>query len=440
MPANAEAERMVLGCILLDNALLADAAAQISASDFFTPSNAKVFRAMGSLHERTGAIDPLSLKDELRASGELDAVGGAAYVAGLLDGVPRFPSIDAYLRLVKDAATSRALIALGNQVMRRALDDSELPDAQLAQVRYAVDQIEAKRTVAQGMTGGAAVNEYLHKIKTLQDSGRPFLGVATGLTELDYTLGGLQRGDLIIIGARPSMGKTSAAARMVQGIAESPLNERGQIVVFSLEMSRVDFAARLACGIVGLNSERARNGQLNRNEWALLAEAEERIASWPLTIFGSEDGTSVQAHGALLRQLQREHGAINGVFVDHLGFCTYAGYDTDKLTVLFDRITKYQKQLAKQFNVPFVILSQLSRANEARGNKRPMLSDLRDSGAIEQQADVVIFPHRENYYDKNAPEDEAEWAIAKQRNGALRTLTLKWTGRCAWFDNQPEAA
>lgn len=436
LPHNTDAERMLLGIILLDNLVLGEVAARLTARDFFVPSNGKIFAAMCKLHERTGMVEPVSLCDELRATGDIDGVGGAAYIASLFDGCPRFSNVEPYIRLVLDASTARRLINASNAAMTRAIDDEILPDAQITTLRKDLDDIEAGRTISEGYTGGEAVELYLRELGELYASEKPFLGVATGLNALDYTLGGMQREDLILVGARPSMGKTSAAARLVQGVAESRFNDEGQTIVFSLEMSPESFAARLACGIAKVDSQRARNKRLTREEWTRLADAQARIAGWPLTIYGGQDAASVQSQGAILRKIERKHKRINAVFCDHLGFCQYSGRHTDNNNVLLDWITKYQKALAKQFGIPYILLSQLSRANESRANKRPQLSDLRDSGSLEQNADVVIFPHREHYYDKNADETEAEWNIAKQRNGALRTITLNWEPTFAWFENR----
>lgn len=436
MPSKHDAERLILGCILLVNDLLAEVAAHLLPTDFFFPAHAKVYRAMLTLHKRTGIVDPTALADEMRAVGTLDEVGDLAFIASLYEGAPRFSNVDSYVRLVKDAATSRALIASANAAMQRAFADDVLPDEQLATLRRALDQIEARRAVANGLSGGEAVEAHLAELRTLYASDKHFLGVGTGLMELDYTLGGLQRGELIVIAARPSMGKTAAAARIVQGVAEFKLNDPGVIVAFTLEMSKAAFGSRLAYGIGKVDSQRARNKRLTRTEQGYLEEARDRIAQWPLVIFDATEAPTVQAQSAIVRQMQRQHGTINAVVVDYLGLCKFAGSNSDNENWLLDEISKQHKEIAKRFNAPVVLLSQLSRANEKRGDKRPMLSDLRSSGGIEQNADVVIFLHNEGYYDKHAIQNVTEWIVAKQRNGALRTIEMKWEPTYAWFDNR----
>jgi replicative DNA helicase len=390
---------------------------------------------MKALHARTGVIDPIALADELRRSGEIDEVGGAAYIASLFDGVPRFSTLTNYLRLVKDAAISRALISTGNGIAARAVDGSEQPEDMLAQARKEIDEIELSRAVSSGQAGDIAIGEYIAELEELYNSEKPFLGLGTGIYSLDYSMGGFQRGELVVVGARPSMGKTAAAARIIQGMAEYRYNEEPVIVIFSLEMKTSAFMARIVHGLARVDAMRARNKQLTKEEWSRLFAAHAQVAKWKVVVFGLKDANTPAAQNAAIRRVQREHGKVSAVFLDHLGFCSFPGIRTDNRNVLWDEVTRAQKAIALAYNVPFVVLCQLSRANESRADKRPMLSDLRESGGIEQNADAVIFVHRENYYDKAANPILAEWIIAKQRNGVTRTVELRYDEKLAWFDN-----
>lgn len=438
-PANVDAERLVLGCILLTNDLYAEAAAILSADDFFSWANAHIFNAFGVLMEEGRPIDPTNLINVLEINGDLDKCGGPAYLAGLFDGVPRFSEITGYCRLVKEKATARRLIATANLIQARAFDNSESVADQIADAQSQIMSIEDPNARSRWRKLGEVTAAYIAKVEQQQESDKFLTGLATGITQLDYMTGGLQRADLIICGGRPSMGKSALAFNIAEGVAKSPDNKReagGKVVdpvvaIFSMEMADEQLGGRFLSSDARVDSHRLRSGMLNKTDWRMISQSLSTLEALGVHI-DDQAGHTVASLRAGLRELKREQGALDLVIVDYLQLMTTNG--TGNAAQDYGDVAKGLKIIAKEFNVPVLVISSLSRACEARTDKRPMMSDLRESGAIEFHADQCWFVYRDAVYNQNADPNAAELIVRKQRNGPIGTVDLVWLASLAKFE------
>jgi replicative DNA helicase len=434
LPHNLEAERSVLGAILLNNDAFNLAAEVIDTRDFFRDAHRRIFDAMVALAERGNAIDLVTLKEELGRSGEIEEVGGPAYVAQLVDGVPRSTNVEHYARIIKEKSTLRNLIASANRILTSAYeaeDDAEviLDDAERQIFAIADDRIRdgfvSLRDLAQSS---------LETIERLHAHQGLVTGVPTGFTDLDEMTSGLQPADLIIIAARPSMGKTSLVLNIAQHVGTKTDMAVG---VFSLEMSKEQLFLRMLTAEARIDAHRLRGGFLGERDWGRLSEAIGTLSDAKIFIDDSPS-VGVLEMRAKCRRLAAEHG-LNLVIVDYVQLMQARGRFENR-TLELASISRSLKGLAKELNVPIVVLSQLSRAPESRADHRPQLSDLRESGALEQDADVVVFIYREDQYaDKNAPPAEsqgvAELIIGKQRNGPTGVVKLAFLREFTRFEN-----
>src|SRR5579872_6334165 len=434
LPHNLEAERSVLGAILLHNDAFNLAAEVIDAGDFFRDAHRRIFDKMVKLQERGGAIDLVTLKDELGRSNELEEVGGPAYIAALVDGVPRSTNVEHYARIIKEKATLRRLIFSANKIVSTAYDSEEDADVLLDQAERAIFAI-ADNKVRDGFVplrdlaqGSLETIEKLHARKEL------VTGVPTGFTDLDEMTSGLQPSDLVIIAARPSMGKTSLVLNMAQHVG----TKTGRTVgVFSLEMSKEQLFLRMLTAEARIDAHRLRGGFLGERDWGRLSQAIGTLSETRIFI-DDTPSIGVLEMRAKCRRLASEHG-LHLVVIDYVQLMQGRG-KLENRTLELGSISRSLKGLAKELRVPIVLLSQLSRAPESRSDHRPQLSDLRESGALEQDADVVAFMYREDQYaDKNAPPTDAqgtaELIIAKQRNGPTGIVKLAFIREFTRFEN-----
>lgn len=434
LPVNPEAERMVLGCIMLDNALMAEAAAVLSRDDFGLPSNATIYDAMLTIAAGGDAINPITLMAELQRSGDLDRVGGPVAIGQLFDGVPRFSDISSYLRIVAEASTARRLIRIGSDLAVRALDGEESVAEQIEYAQRLILDLEAP---GEKQAWASAEELSISRLADLEDfceSGRGMRGLATGLTGIDGLLGGLQKSDLVIIGARPSMGKSALMLRMAEGVAMR--NDGAVVALFSVEMSKEQLMDRWLSSQSLVDGQRIKTGQVGRDDWRALNDAQSRIARQNVYIDDRSGLTALQMRSRL-RQLTRKHKAgVSVVFVDYLQRMRVVGKPESRLQEV-RQIVSDLKSIAKDFNVPVVALSSLSRKPEERPDKRPLLSDLRETGDIESDADVVMFIYRDEVYNPNTTDKPgmAEVSIQKHRNGPLGLVELRWNDACTRFDN-----
>jgi len=429
LPSNVEAERSILGAILLDNAVCNQAIELLRRDDFFLDSHRRIFDKMVVLTERLMPIDLITLSDELRRAGEFEQIGGATYIASLIDGVPRTDTIEPYAKLVKQKSMLRKLISASQQIVSLAFEEEDDADVIIDKAEQLIFQIAEDR-VRQGFQYiGDVAHRRLEQIE--QMAGRPEMitGVPTGFTDFDRMTSGLQRQELIVIAARPSMGKTALALNMAQYAAKNAT----VVGIFSLEMSAEQLVSRLLCSEARVDAHRLRTGYLNREEWARLADALRRLCETKVFIDDSA-AVSVMEMRAKCRRLKAEHG-LDLLIVDYLQLMAGRGRIESRQQEV-SQISRDLKGLAKELDIPVVALSQLSRAPEQRSEHKPQLSDLRESGAIEQDSDVVCFIYREELYN---PTDEnqgtAELIIGKQRNGPTGMVQLAFLKEFTRFEN-----
>ena len=420
-PHNLDAERSVLGGILLRNETFNHAAAVIDAGDFYRDAHRRIFDRMVTLSERNEAIDFVTLKEELSRGGDLDDVGGPAYIASLVDGVPRSTNIEYYARIVKEKATLRNLIYAANKILTNAYEADQESDLILDEAESSIFAVADDRLKAGFVPMRELVNESFPKIEQLFEHKRLVTGVPTGFVDLDEMTRGLQPGDLVIIAARPSMGKTSLVLNIAQHVAVQGEHTVG---FFSLEMSKESLFIRLLTSEAQIDSHRLMSGHIADRDYSRISHALEKLSSMRLFIDDTAN-ISVLEMRAKSRRLQAEHG-LSLIVVDYIQLMSARGRYENR-TLELASISRSLKGLAKELNAPIVVLSQLSRAPESRSDHRPQLSDLRESGALEQDADVVILIYRDDAYnrDPNNPDaGTAELILAKQRNGPTGIVRL----------------
>jgi replicative DNA helicase len=423
LPANIEAERSILGAILLDNLAYNQAAEHLKPEDFLLDSHRRIYSRMMDLAESSRAIDHLTLAEELQRHGEFEPIGGYAYISGLLDGVPDRPSIEHYIKIVRDKAMLRGIISISTAAIARASDQSDLAEDVLNDTEAQIFQLSEKR-IGRGFMGvQEIVRESFGSIDALLQRGQRITGLATHFHELDSITCGLQRSDLVIIAARPSMGKTAFAMNIAENAA---IEDQKTVAVFSLEMSKEALLQRMLCSVAKVDSHRFRTGSLWQDDTRKVQRAMEKLAQAPIFI-DDTPGIAVGEMRAKARRLKQSKGALDLIVVDYLQLMSGAGRRYENRTQEVSAISRGLKALAKELAVPVVALSQLSRAPESRGgDHRPQLSDLRESGSIEQDADIVMFIFREEVYKQDDPdlEGKAELIIGKQRNGPIGRVNL----------------
>jgi len=444
LPASVEAERSILGAILLDNYSYNEAAEKLSAEDFFLDSHRRIYSRMAELIDARRAVDIVTLVEELARRKEVEAVGGVAYLASLTEGLPRRPSIEEYVRIVKDKSLARQLIIICNTAITRAADQSDEALVVLDSAESGLLEV-SERGITRGFAGiPEIVRDSFGTIDNLYAQQKEVTGLATHYTQFDKMTSGLQASDLIIIAARPSMGKTAWAIN----IAENAAVRDGKVVaVFSLEMSKESLLRRMLASQALVSMQKIQTGFIPKQDRSKLMEALERLAEAKIFI-DDTPAIALSEMRAKARRLQRQQGGLDLIVIDYLQLMTASTFGVgarryENRTQEVSAISRGLKALAKELKVPVVALSQLSRASEQRGgDKKPMLSDLRESGSIEQDADVVAFIHRDSYYnkDENGEEDpdsknKAEIIIAKQRNGPTGSVHLAYRADCTRFEN-----
>jgi replicative DNA helicase len=431
LPHSLDAEKSVLGAVLIHNEAFNYAAEVISSRDFFRDAHRRIFEKMERLSERGDAIDLVTLKEELTRGGDLEEVGGAAYLVSLVDGVPRSTNVEHYARIVKEKAALRGLILASQQISARAYEAEDDPNVILDEAEQAIFAIAEDRARVGFVSMREIVDESMPKIEQLFEQRRLVTGVGTGFTDLDQMTRGLQPGDLVIVAARPSMGKTS----LVLNIAEHASIKDGQTVgFFSLEMSREQLFIRLLTSVARIDAHRLMTGAVGSRDYEGLSHGVGVLSEARLYIDDSP-GLGVLEMRAKSRRLAAEHG-LGLIIVDYLQLMTGRGR-FDNRTLELAAISRGLKGLAKELRIPVVALSQLSRAPETRSDHRPLLSDLRESGALEQDADVVLMLYRADMYPDAKPEEEgkAELIIAKQRNGPTGTVHLAFLKQHTRFED-----
>ena len=435
LPVSMEAERSILGAILLDS-LIFDQAAELKPDDFSLDGHRRIFSRMRDLQDTGRPVDMITLAEELDRRKEMEAVGGVAYLSSLIDGVPERPSIEHYVRIVRNKALLRGLINIAQNAIAEAIDHSDEAEEVINRAEQGIFLLSENR-IGQGFTDlPTIVKSSFGSLDALYARGQEVTGLATHFSDFDKMTSGLQQSDLVILAARPSMGKTSLA----MNVAENAAIKDGKVVgVFSLEMSKEALLMRMLASHSRVDSTRLRTGFIPREDRDRLSFALEELMQARLFI-DDTPGISVTEMRSKARRLKQQQG-LDLIIVDYLQLMSavpIGGKRFENRTQEVSAISRGLKAVAKELHVPVMALSQLSRAPESRGgDHRPQLSDLRESGSIEQDADVVAFIFREEVYKKDDPDLEglAELIIAKQRNGPTGTVKLAFTHSSTRFDN-----
>ena len=434
LPANVEAERSILGAILLDNLSYNQAAEHLKPEDFSLDSHRRIYSRMIDLAESARPIDMITLVEELDRTKELEPIGDVGYISGLVDGVPDRPSIEHYIKIVRDKALLRGLIHAANAAIARAAEQSDPAEDVLNDAEAAIFQLSEKR-IGRGFMGVQdIVKESFGSVDALLQRGQRITGLATHYTDLDEMTSGFQKSDLIIIAARPSMGKTAFAMNIAENAA---IEDKKVVGMFSLEMSREALLLRLLCSRARVDSHKMRTGSLWRDDMTKVVRAMEELAHAPIFI-DDTPGISLSEMRAKARRLMQSQGQLDLIIVDYLQLMSGGSKRYENRTQEVSAISRGLKALAKELSVPVISLSQLSRAPESRGgDHRPQLADLRESGSIEQDADVVAFIFREEVYKQDDPDlqGKAELIIAKQRNGPTGRVNLAFIKNSTRFES-----
>lgn len=432
LPQNIEAERSILGAVLLDNHALNPAVERLRTEDFFLSQHRHIYECMIQLGERREAIDTVTLMEHLSRSGRLESAGGVAYLSQLADGLPRVTNVEHYARIVKEKAVLRSLIYSAAAIQEQALAAGDEADVILDRAESAIFQIAEDRVRA-GLIGiKDLVKDGFERLEKIFSEGRRITGLATGYAGLDNETAGLQPSELIILAARPSMGKTALALNIAGNVA---LRQKQPVAIFSLEMSKESLLMRLLASQARIDAHKFRTGHLSREDWRQMTQSLAKLSDTPLWIDDSGSATVTEI-GAKARRMMRDRG-LSMVVIDYLQLIAARGRFSNRNEEV-SSITRGLKGLAKELKIPVLVLSQLTRAPE-REERSPALADLRESGAIEQDADVVLFIHRPNMFKKKEEVTDEERAqtdliIAKQRNGPVDRIPFVFLGKYTRFE------
>lgn len=426
LPQNIEAEQSVIGSMILDKNSVAEASEILRDEDFYRENHKLIFGAIMELYQKDMPVDMITLIDHLRSTDKIEGAGGITYITELCNSVPSTVNLHSYIEIVKNKAVLRKLIKSSNEIIDesynlqdnvpKVLDSAEKKIFDIAQNKSTND-FEALSTVLErGFT----------EIERLYNNKGQVSGVSSGFPELDAKTSGFQKGDMVLVAARPSMGKTTFALNLAEYAA---LRQGKSIVIFSLEMSKEQLAYKLLCSEANVDMLKLRTGNLEDSDWDNIAKASGPLAEAKMYIDDTA-GISVMEMRSKCRRIKIEHG-IDMIVIDYLQLMSGSGESRQQEV---SEISRSIKALAKEMQCPIIALSQLSRAPEQRTDHRPMLSDLRESGSIEQDADIVMFLYRDEYYDEETEDKNvAECIISKQRNGPTGTVKLAWIGQYSKF-------
>jgi replicative DNA helicase len=437
LPANVDAERFVLGSILLNQDTYFQVAGAIEPEDFSLEKHRRIFARMKDLYDRGEKIDRVTLANELMKQGQIESVDGFSYLVSLDEGLPALSNLDSYIRIVKDKATLRKLIFSAQKVIDRCLIGEDEPDEILAGAEESLLKLGEARSGERLESPATVIGKFPGGVNAFLDPSQRVSGLSTGFAKFDEMTGGLHGGELLILAARPSMGKTALALNIAQHVATHP-QMRKPVAVFSLEMSSASLLTRLLCSAARVDQHKFRAGYLNADERRKLQVALADLTESPLFLDDTAGVNLMDIHSKL-RRMQAEHG-LSLVVIDYLQLMSTRGRIENRNQEV-SAISRGLKLMAKDLNVPFLVLSQLSRASETRiGDHKPQLSDLRDSGSIEQDADLVAFIFREEIYkrDREDLRGLADLIVAKQRNGPIGNVPLRFLGQFTRFENRAE--
>ena len=432
-PHSIEAEQSVLGGLLLSPDGWDVVAGVVVDADFYRPDHRLIFRQIARLAEASEPVDVITLADKLDARGELASAGGLPYLAELAQNTPSASNIRAYAQVVKERASLRRLIEAAQEIAESGFNpEGRTSDQLVDEAERRIMQISEQGPKAGGPQGvNPLLQAALGRIEELFNSGGEITGLSTGFKDLDGMTSGLQPSDLVIVAGRPSMGKTSFAMNLVE---HAVLHQQQPILVFSMEMPADSLIIRMLSSVGRIDQTRIRNGKLEQEDWPKLSTAVNKLKDVPLYIDDTAALTPTEVRSRS-RRVAREHGQLGMIMVDYLQLMQVAG-SSEGRTAEISEISRSLKAIAKEFKCPVVALSQLNRALENRPNKRPVNSDLRESGAIEQDADVIMFIYRDEVYNEESPDKGiAEIIIGKQRNGPIGICRLAFIGQFTRFEN-----
>jgi replicative DNA helicase len=437
-PHSVEAEQSVLGGLLLEASALDKIADLITDDDFYRHEHRLIYRQIVRLSEMSKPVDVITVAEALEIAGELDKVGGLPYLGSLAQNVPSAANIRRYGEIVRERSIMRKLVEVGTDIASSAYNPTGRDAAQL------LDEAEGKvfeiaEAGSRGKQGFIAMppllTQVVERIETLygRDNQSDVTGTATGFTDLDRMTSGLQAGDLIIVAGRPSMGKTAFSINIAENVA---LDSKLPVAIFSMEMGASQLAMRMLGSVGKLNQHDLRTGRLQDDDWGRLTHALGKLNDAPIHIDESAALSALEVR-ARARRLHRQHGGLGLIVLDYIQLMSSnAGKASENRATEISEISRSLKSLAKELHVPVIALSQLNRSLEQRPNKRPVMSDLRESGAIEQDADLILFIYRDEVYNSDSPDKgKAEIIVGKQRNGPIGKVELAFRGEYTRFDN-----
>jgi replicative DNA helicase len=430
-PQNIDAEQSVLGAILIDNSALMSTLELLSYEDFYKESHRKIFIGMTDLFDRNEPIDIVTLTDHLRKKNDLDVIGGPQYLTSLAMTIPTSANVRYHSKIVREKAMLRGLLRSVTDIARNVYDGELDAEELIDYAEKTVFDLSDKRIKVSFASLKDVIKDSFQMIEQLYDRKEMVTGVPTGFAQIDELTTGLQKSDLIIIGGRPSMGKTAFSLNIAQHVG---VHMKEPVAIFSLEMSKEQLAFRMLCSEAMVDSNSIRKGFIKKEDWHRLTNAAGNLASAPIFIDDSA-GMTVLEMRAKARRLKAEHG-LSLVIVDYLQLMRGRG-NAERREQEISEISRSLKALAKELRVPVIALSQLNRGVESRTEKKPTLADLRESGAIEQDADVIIFLYRDEVYNKKREDNKgkAEIIVAKQRNGPTGEIPLTFISQCTRFEN-----
>lgn len=429
-PNDILAEQAVLGAMLVDKDAVIASIEVLKSEDFYREDNKEIYAAMLELYSIGKSIDMITLKDQLTLRGTLDKVGGISYIASLVDNVPAVSNVENYIKIVEEKSVIRNLIKTANEIIRNSYSGTEDVDALVEQAEKRIFDVVQERN----SRGYASIREILinvfDEIEEISKSGQSISGLESGFIDLDAKTSGLNKSALLIVAARPAMGKSAFVLNIASYVAR---HQKTPVMIFNLEMSKEEVTKRILCAESEVDSTKVKNATLESEDWLKLGEASGRLSDMPIYIDDTPGLTSAELR-AKCRKAKLEKN-IGLVIIDYLQLMESKNKSLSRQQEVSE-ISRSLKILAKELNIPVIALSQLSRATESRTDHRPMLSDLRESGSIEQDADIVMFLHREDYYDANTEKKNvAEVIIAKNRSGSTGTVELAWIPEYTKFAN-----
>lgn len=429
LPQNIEAEQSVLGSMIIDRGAIARAAEALTTEDFYRDSHKVIFSVIIEMSQKDIPVDMITLIEHLRVLAKLESAGGITYITEISTSVPSTANLKTYIDIVAQKSMLRKLIKASNEIIAESYDKQDDVEKVIDNAEKRIFDIAEKRSNSDFEALSTVLERGFLEIERLFNNKGEITGVGSGFKELDAKTSGFQKGDMVLIAARPSMGKTTFALNIAE---HASLREGKSVVIFSLEMSKEQLAYKLLCSQANVDMLKLRTGNLEDKDWENIARASGPLAAAKIYIDDTA-GISVMEMRSKCRRIKIEHG-IDLILIDYLQLMSGSGQESRQQEV--SEISRSIKALAKEMQCPVIALSQLSRAPEQRADHRPMLSDLRESGSIEQDADLVMFLYRDEYYNKETDEKNvAECIVAKQRNGPVGTVKMAWLGQFSKFGN-----